>query len=516
MSALRRVWFTVRRLFRGWEKLLAANLRAVGRSLAWLWAVAWGWGRARKWVYLAQGLPALLAAICAIVLAGLWLALPAHELAARYQDRANSASRAKDFSTALVCYERLATLGKDRPDNLYELGNALANQGEVARAIEIMEQLAPDDRNGYGPAHFQLAIYNHRNLADPQNRKRAELHLNRALQAGLTGIEGDWAHAILGELYARSSKLELAETHFDQAVKTRPQVRLMYAEVLQVQGKAARATEEAKRAVKYFKTLAEADIRNLAARIGWAHSAAFLTEYAQALAILDDAYHVTNEPAYLKAKANIVADWHQHMVRTRPNEVGAQWTLLERGLLLDNTNERLLQRLVQLMGSKDDATQARALMHKVLVGGEATATAHFLLGMDAWTQGQAEQARIHWERANALAPNLPMVANNLAWVLANGKDPANLPRALELSQHAVEKLPQEPSFRDTRARVLMKMQRWEDALPDLEWVLARQPDYPGLRVALAEVYERLRMPAEAAEHRRAAREQEQGKKKGAS
>lgn len=512
MTALRQVGWYVRRVFRGWDKLIANSARRTGRFGSRLVQTAWSWGRARQWRYLAQGLPALAAVTIVIVLGGFWLSLPAHELEARYQDRATAAARAKDFPTALVCFERLATLGKDRPENLFELAVALANQGEPDRALEIMDQLAPVDRTGHGPAHFWLALYYYRDLGDPQSCKRAETHLTRALQAGLPGTDGDAAHGLLGELYAKLGQYDAAEPHLERAVKTRPHVRLRYAVVLAVQDKKARATDEARLAANYFRTRAQADLTDQVARIGWAESVAFLEDFQQAVAILADGHHLTNEPSYRTALANVLASWHLHLVRTKPNDVATQWSLLEKGLRLDPTNIRLLNRLVQLMsGSEDDAAKARETMQKVLVSGGPTATTHFLLGMDAWTQGKAEQAQTHWERANELSPNLPMVANNLAWVLAHGKSP-DLPRALELSQRAVEKMPQDLGYRDTRAHVYLKMERWREAMADLEWILERQQNYPGVHAALAEVYDHLRMPELAAAHRRAAQELEKSKK----
>ncbi len=460
-------------------------------------------------------MPALAALATVLVLGGLWLSLPAHELAARYQDRAAAAAKAKDFPTALVCYERLAALGQDRPENLYEMAVALANQGAPERAHEIMGQLAPLDHVGHGPAHFWLALYCYHNVNDPQNRKRAETHLRRALEAHLPGTEEDAAHGLLGELYANTGQLDLAEIHLERAVKTRPHARLRYAQVLYAQDKKARATAQAKVAANYFKTRAQHDMADPICRIGWAESVAFLEDYPQALAILADGHHLTAEPNYRTAMGNVVASWHFHVVRTQPDDVATQWSLLEKGLQLDPTNGRLLNRLVGLMkGEKNDAAKARAMMQKVLPTGKATGTTHFLLGMDAWSRGNAEQARIHWERANELTSSLPMVANNLAWVLAHGKKP-DLPRALELSERAVAKMPQDLSCRDTRAHVLMKMQRWDKALADLEWILVRQASYPGVQMALAEVYEHLHMSDLAAAHRRAANEQAKSKKKGA-
>jgi tetratricopeptide (TPR) repeat protein len=510
MTALRRFWFSLRRSLKSWNRALAASLRGCGRLGIRLFHAAWGWGRTRSWRYLVQGLPALLALAVMLVVLARWMSLPAHEVAARYQERASAAAKSQDFATARVCYERLAANGRDRPENLYELGLALAAQGQPERAFEIMEQIAPIDRKAHAPAHLWLAIYYWKNLSDPKNRKRAEEHLELALQGDLP--DPDAAHGLLGELHAQNGSLDKAAIHLEHAVRTRPHVRLRYAVVLAAQGKKALATDEAKQVASYFKTRAQADVKDHVARVGWAETLAFLEDFPQALQVLADGHHLTGEPLYPPVMGRVVAKWHHFVVASKPDDTATQWTLLEKGLQLDSTNVDLLDRLVQLMGrTEEEAAKARVLINKVLSKGEATATTHFLLGMDAWRQDDAAAAELHWERAIQLSPNLPMVANNLAWLLAHNKNP-DLPRALDLSTRVIEKYPNDLSYRDTRARIYMKMARWRDALPDLELILARAPTFPGINRALAEAYGHLDRHQLAAEHRHMAEVSEKKRK----
>jgi tetratricopeptide (TPR) repeat protein len=462
-------------------------------------------------VYLLQGLPALFAGIAVIIGVGKYLALPAHEVEARYQDRAAAAFKAREFPVALVCYERLAALGKDRPENLYEMAVALEAQGQLDRAFDIMNQLAPPDRTGYGRAHQWQAVRYWKNLGDPQQRKLAEAHLKRALEAGVPDPDG--AHGLLGELYAQAGLPDLAELHLERAVKSRLHVRLRFAQVLAAQGKKARAADEAKLAANYFKTRAQADVNDKLARAGWAECVTFLEDFPQALAILVEGYHLSNDADYKLGMARVYTAWHFFVVAKDADDVATQWSLLERGLQLDGTNVQLLDRLLSLLGrGGEHADKARTVMHNVLAKGQATATAHFLLGMDAWQRDDQIQAQVHLERAYELSPNMPVVANNLAWLLANASKGGDPPRALKLIDLVLDKFPQEPGYRDTRAHVYIKMARWRDALTDLEWVLQRDPAFPTIHNSLATVYAELRMPQAAAEHRRLAEARERKRK----
>jgi predicted Zn-dependent protease len=98
---------------------------------------------------------------------------------------------------------------------------------------------------------------------------------------------------------------------------------------------------------------------------------------------------------------------------------------------------------------------------------------------------------------------MPAFVNNLAWVLANGKD-ADLPRALKTIDPAVERWPGDPHLRATRGEILVKLERWKEALPDLEAAVKSDSGNAALHRFLAETYEHLDAPAMAVEHRKRA------------
>jgi predicted Zn-dependent protease len=143
------------------------------------------------------------------------------------------------------------------------------------------------------------------------------------------------------------------------------------------------------------------------------------------------------------------------------------------------------------------------VLEKMLASGKGTAYAHFALSVDAFQRNKPAEGRFHLERAHEIEPRMPVVANNLAWTLAQSDKP-DLPRALSLANLAVEQEPTNPAFRDTRGHVYLKMGRQKEAVADLEAALSRAPDNPTLHRSLAEAYEQLGNDRLAAEHRRIA------------
>ena len=123
----------------------------------------------------------------------------------------------------------------------------------------------------------------------------------------------------------------------------------------------------------------------------------------------------------------------------------------------------------------DEAERGRSSLRALLAAGKGTEIVHFALGIDEWERGKTEQAKLHWEQAVQLAPHMAVAANNVAWLLANAQPP-DLPRALTMINQVLEKYPNQANFRGTRGHILAKMQRWKDALPDLEAALKATPD----------------------------------------
>jgi Tfp pilus assembly protein PilF len=142
------------------------------------------------------------------------------------------------------------------------------------------------------------------------------------------------------------------------------------------------------------------------------------------------------------------------------------------------------------------------MLEQQIVEGNSIALAHFALGAAKWMDGDQGAALWHTERALQLQPNLTDVANNFAWLLAQGESP-DLSRALVMIDAALQKQPGDYRYLDTRGTILMKLQRWEDALTDFESILPRVParDRAGVHQNLAEIYSRLGRTELADRHR---------------
>jgi tetratricopeptide (TPR) repeat protein len=125
--------------------------------------------------------------------------------------------------------------------------------------------------------------------------------------------------------------------------------------------------------------------------------------------------------------------------------------------------------------------------------------------VDARVCGDAASEKIHLEEAYRLDPKMSLVANNLAHVLSQPPT-ADLTRALNLIDAALDREPSNSNYLETRGQIYRSMGRWKEALLDFEIVLSKAPNTNGIHSALAEVYEKLNLPDLAAQHKALAAE----------
>jgi tetratricopeptide (TPR) repeat protein len=132
---------------------------------------------------------------------------------------------------------------------------------------------------------------------------------------------------------------------------------------------------------------------------------------------------------------------------------------------------KLWQLLIQLSHSPDEtglAAQKAVQQQLAQSSGTTLAWWRFWLATDARLHHQPEDLRAHLQKAYQIAPEIPQIANDLAMDLAFGQ-PVDLARALAVVQPVVEKFPDNPGFRDTRGRILLKLGRYAEAASDLEF-----------------------------------------------
>ncbi len=80
--------------------------------------------------------------------------------------------------------------------------------------------------------------------------------------------------------------------------------------------------------------------------------------------------------------------------------------------------------------------------------------------------------------------------NNLAYLLSN-HEPRDLNQALQTVNRAIQLQPENPHYLETRGQIYIEMERWQEAVTDLEVALNGLPGKREIHASLAKAYQQL-------------------------
>lgn len=419
------------------------------------------------------------------------------ELAQRYIEAARQARVEQRSTIERLCLERLLQLGDERAEYRYALAMLAQREGDHRRAGGIMAGLAVHTTTGYAPAHIWQA---RRLLSDSplplEQVNEARVHLMRALE---TRPDDEEAHLLLAQILLNIGQVSQAEPHLARAVAVRPELRLLLAQIMARRGQRNLAIVEAESARDYLATTLMKAPHDVRLRVQYAASAAFLGDYRGAVATLEEGRQVSPHVELDRAVADYYVAWAITVLGQPPRDVDP-WTLLEKAFERDHWNLAGLRLLLALRaGPTPLAARAGQQFDRLIGEAEPPIEAMLLVGGDLWDHGSQQQAREWLERAYLRDPESVEVSNNLAWMVAHS-EPIDLMRALSLVNSALRAAPQHVNCLDTRAHVLMKLGRWEEARSDLRTVLSVRPEAVELHRLLADCATQLGRTAEAEFH----------------
>lgn len=471
-------------------KALVSKLRTLAghdeESLLPFWS---GW-RAQKFLQASAVLPAVVV-ILSIVLGGILILGPGDRITTWYDQHGSMALGDRDFKTARICYEGLLNREPDNPAYQFGLALSLAGLGENAEAMILINRLAPENGQGFAPAHVFVA---EQLLTSPSAgdaaRRSAETHLLRVVQVQPNNAK---AHALLAAIYAKAGRWEQVKEHLAQGGPGVDEMGLLAAESFAAQGDAAEAEAWARRAIRFYRDRVLANPRDYASCLKLAQAQGMVREYAAAIELLETAWKDSKDPVFPKALAELSAGWLKAAGALAPSR---RMALLQRGLAWDPQNQSLLQQVVD-PAMVEAAGQAVATTSPV----EGSAVRALCQAAAACRANQPDDVRAQLGLGLSMGDaQFPAVVANVACVWAYGQ-PSDAPSALLLSDALVGLRPRDPVAQRAQGLVLAKLGRWNLAAKYIEAALQAMPGDQALHSVLGSAYEKMGMPAEAAKQR---------------
>lgn len=427
----------------------------------------------------------------------------AYSVRVRYTRAAGMALNAKDYPTARVACDRLLSLENvDRNATLFQLALAAQGLGQNQEAAALFAKLAPLNEPVYAPAHLYVAkaLISGTNNS-PQATQTILTQLQHVLKLTPNSPE---ANEILGRYYFQQRKWALVINHLKPLVSQYPAMYFpLIAAATELKDPAAANWKE--QACAYYENaLKSAKGDSVPTRLQYVQTLVLLEQFPKAVSVMAEGFKFSSDEAYRSPLGDVYAAWAENLTKKEPQNLAGRIDLIKQGLEMTPRNPKLLGLLLaicRLQGA--EAQSAHELVTKMLSEGRSSGMLHFIAGSDAWEHGDVELAKKHYSIAFDLAPEMPAVANNMAMILTLGDHP-DLPRALSIIQSVADKLPDDPFIRDTRGAILVKMDRPQEAIKDLEFALPLLESKGPTHEYLAKAYAALGMKELAEQHKKQA------------
>ena len=476
---------------------------------AFVQAIGTAWNT-RQLRYMIQGFPAVFATVGAIVLALNVAAKDRANLASDYYAEAGRALTNQQFELARTYCEKAISLGGPEPEYRFFLVLALTSQAEkkpetkqqqLNHAFAIVKTLAPDDRTVYPPAHEWMGEFIERYAPLNDNTVRImERQFTRAYTGGLERDPKKFAETIkkaserLAHLYMLTGRPAEAEKHLLRGMDSNPIFKVWLGKYYKSKNRNEEAQRMFNSAIEAFRKKLETEPDDLDARMGLVQALLDQDQSDEALKELETGLTLKpSEFQYTQAIANIFAAKEIELSRKPDASIEARLFLIQSGLQRVPANRILLQRLIQLSEMQgEDGEKAKKAMQAMLADGKAAPILHFLLGQRAYREEKFDDARSHWEQAYKLDPKFGWVANNLAWMMAQPKDvdQKTLEAALEIINSTIKQMGNIAPLYGTRGEILVKLGKYNEAIPDLKIGIQATRDSLSLHEAILLAYEK--------------------------
>jgi hypothetical protein len=464
---------------------------------------AQAWINTRRYKRLALAIP-----VCAIMLMlplmkG-WMWYRGDEAAAaRYRTSLSDAQGKKNYAKVQLLERKLAQLGQDTRPSEFNTARLLERDGKINEAYERVQRLAPLNMPGYPPAHYwiiQHLLQKKLNVPAEETFKLVRVHLDLLIRLGAKGPELDLleANCLVHENQAeRAAELLKPLIYRNRAAaveRLRLDVGLNHLDDARQDAMAVREQMQKQRGVADGLTSKDYQY--------WILAEGVLGDSSRARELLGE--WIKLDPENTTAKQQLAGVYLREfqLLLASPQPVAADLALrIQNSFALSDPPESAKEQLAVMYQQKYADETLKELFDRLHDTPNLSPALAELLGTSAAVSGEWDRAESWLRQSLAVKPDNAAAWNNLACVLLQHSNPP-LAEALAAAGKAVEADSNDFRFRQTRGQILLRLERYQEAVSDLEYALNGMPNVPTIHQSLAKAYDALGNRQLAAFHER--------------
>jgi len=477
-----------------WGKFVMAWLRWFNPLLwlRWMSHFAWCWVVTLPWSRIGGAVPAILA------LVGLVFAISLTYLSDPQWRRGlveNQLRQAKQVGAKEEISLLSRRLLRESPGDLrfqFEASVAMVDDEAGEQALANIERLATKEK--FGPAATWLLEQKYSPVTWGEWDEAKRQSFGTLLQiASDAQPENKAVASYYADYLLLTGNREKALSEITKLVSVQPARALQGAAILRQAGKTEQAANMAKSGLDLLTQRGNEEPENVDLALARAQFLIFLQQYEDAINVLSRTAKVADDPRVRSGIAEVFVLWSRdQMELTNPTaRFARQLELLSQGVKVAPNHPMVISDLMSVIlqcSSEQDPMVVQ--LRDVLVQGVAPEPAHFIRGTTAMMRNDVETATLHLELAVKAMPMMPAVLNNLAVALATREAP-DLERAMQLVDTALQQLPDQPYFHETKAQIQLQTKDYRGAVTSFEKALSAMELRPQVHDGLRQAYEGL-------------------------
>ena len=476
------------------HKLTALQLLNPLQWTKWSVAFALNWLLSRPYAKIIAAVPAIIAGVGLVAVILVSTTEHTQARASRYRTNFDDFIHNRDYCSASLVLRSLIDNSPQNRELQYQQALLKELLGNMELATKQMNELATSTNHGLAAMWLISKESNLQELKQWSASKHQRFR--QLIEIGLKNLDGEnllSAKVLMFSYLAEIGDYSDAGRYLNDVVPMRPELALAASALCRSQHDTAGVAKYANIAEKHFEYELLRQPTDINSRINLSRALMIQTRFEEAAKLLNDGYRLTKDRRLSGVTGEALLVWSNYLGARDDSSKNLvkRLQILHAAIGIAPTDPAIGSSIAQLLiDCRDNRSPKVNRLKEAILAGTDPASTHFIRGTLALLDNNFEEAKLQLELALQHEPNTPAILNNLAVAVAEMKN-SEPEKALSLVDAALTKLPKHAYFLETRGQILVKLQRWQEAIHDLEVALEAQELRPAIYPSLALAYEKI-------------------------